>query len=95
MVGFKNAISTYDVLKRSVRQKKGICRIVGTQGEVVQVAVICIEITFLNGYRSISSAGSDIRFIIFYLRGFKAQNYCFYLVRWYFRSNYIKLCLDF
>lgn len=40
-----------------VREEKSICRIVGTQREATQVAVICIEITFLNEYRSISSAG--------------------------------------
>lgn len=57
--------------KGMVREEKNICRIVGTQSEAMQVAVICIEITFLNGYRSISSASPDVRFIIFYLATLK------------------------
>lgn len=45
-----------DFMHPRVREEKSICRIVGTQREATQVAVICIEITFLNEYRSISSA---------------------------------------
>lgn len=44
--------------------EKSICRIVGTQREAKQVAVICIEITFLNDYRSISSV--QLRHQIYY-----------------------------
>lgn len=52
------------VFVRRVREEKSICRIVGTHRGATQVAVICIEITSLNEYRSISSSGptSDLLF---------------------------------
>lgn len=51
------------LLAHFIREKANIRRIVGMRG-AAQVAAICIEITILNGYRSISSASERIYYFL-------------------------------